>query len=161
MLSVSIPGGNIDLGTVTPGDDATASTTIDVTSNLTLGYHLFVSDTSDTDAMTGAGTIPDWTAAWNAPTTWPAATPGYAGVTVLSATGGKDTGTWGTGTDMSDPSTLKFVGVRNTNPSLLFDNGGPSTGTDSIVVGIRVAPSTTTTAGAYSGTLTFTVVSTP
>jgi hypothetical protein len=161
LLTIAVPGGDIDLGSITTNSDVVSTTTVEVESAASFGYQLLVSDASDTVGLSGPSTLPDWTGAWNTPTTWPAATPGYFGLTVVSATGGKDTATWGTGTTSTDFANLKYVGVRSSNPSVLRARTGPSGGTDQIVVGLRANAPLSQMPGAYTSTLTFTAIAVP
>jgi hypothetical protein len=161
LMTVSVPG-TVSLGATSPSSNAAANFDIQVTSTVTFGYKVYVSDTSDTDGLTGAGTIADWTGAANAPTTWPVASYGYFGATVLAATGGKDTTTWGTGVTDTDYVNNKYVGVRNTTPSLVYDHPtGTSGGTDTVTMGLRVAAGPSQAPGAYAGNLTVTVLANP
>lgn len=160
LLTISIPTGNIAFGSTMPGTNALSVANVDVTSTLTAGYKLYVSDGSDTAGMTGAGTLPDWTAAWDDPQPWPQANYGYFGATLLTGTN-KDTTEWGTGTLPNDWTNVKYVGVRNTTPSLLVDRPGPTGATDTFQVGVRAAPALGQAAGTYSTTLTFTAIANP
>ncbi len=160
LLSISVPSGNLAFGSTMPGTNVTGTRDVQVTSTLSAGYRLYVSDASDTAGMTGAGTLPDWTAAWDDPQPWPQATHGYFGVTLLTGPG-KDTVEWGTATLADDWTNAKYVGVRNTTPSLLVNRGGPTGATDTFKVGVRAAPSAAQAAGSYSTTLTFTVLANP
>ena len=160
LLTISIPTGNIAFGSTLPGTNATSIANVDVTSTLTSGYKLYVSDGSDTAGMTGAGTLLDWTAAWDDPQPWPQASYGYFGATLLTGTN-KDTTEWGTGTLPTDWLNVKYVGVRNTNPTLLVNRPGPTAATDTFGIGVRAAPGSSQAAGAYSTTLTFTAIANP
>jgi hypothetical protein len=161
QLTVAIPGGNVALGTLAPNSNGSSNLDVQVTSSVTFGYKLYVSDTSDTVGMSGTGTMPDWTGPWNSPTSWPAATYGYFGLTLLAAPGGKDTAAWGTGTLANDYANLKYVGVRNTTPTMVWERTSAFVGTDTVSLGVRAAPNTSITSGAYSTTLTITAIANP
>jgi hypothetical protein len=153
----------VALGTVIPGGDVAATSSVDVSTTGGDGYTLYGRGESDTWTMTsGAYNIPRWTGA-PTPTAWPAGTAGagYFGVTVLAATGGKDTARWGTGTSATDYANLNYGGLRKTVDLALHSRATYSAATDTIQLGWRSNPPLATPPGSYSGTVTLVALANP
>jgi len=166
-ITIATPtGATATLGTALPGTDAVAQSTIDVTTNNATGYTLTASDTSDTAGMTrtpATDTIDDWTGTPTTPTIWTTGTSGtngYFGLTVLTATGGKDTTRWGTGTLATDHTLNKYTGLQTTTTTLQTDpTYNPAT--RSTTVAYRTNPSNGTLPGDYTTTITYTATTNP
>ncbi|MCW2920155.1 MAG: hypothetical protein JWL76_29 [Thermoleophilia bacterium] len=161
-LTVTTPT-TVDIGSTAPGSDVSGSTSIDVTTTGGHGYTVYARGESDTWTMTsGIANIPPWTGG-PTPTTWPTGGPGagYFGVTLLAATGGKDTAKWGIGTTHSAYTDLKYIGVKKTSDRPLHTRTTYSTGTDVVTVGWRVNPPATLRPGTYRGTVTLVAVANP
>lgn len=155
-------GGTASLGSSLPGEDVTATSSIEVATTNASGYSLTAAGPSDTAAMTAGGnSIPPWTGTDLAPSIWPAGTSGYMGVTVLSATGGKDPVRWGTGVAPDDHSSLAYAGPRQTQPVTLHARTSWSSGTDTIVVAYRANPAAAQPPGSYSTTIAYTATANP
>jgi hypothetical protein len=153
----------VALGSSVPGSDISASSSVDITTTGANGYTLYGRGESDTWTLTsGTYGIPRWTGA-PTPSTWPTGAPGagYFGVTVLSATGGKDTSRWGTGTTASDYGNLKYGGLRKTVDLALHSRTTYSASTDTVQLGWRGNPPLATPPGSYSGTVTLVVLANP
>lgn len=109
--------------------------------------------------MTAGGTtyLPAWTGTPATPTTWAAGTPGYFGLTVLAATGGKDAARWGTGTTATSFATLRYAGLLSTTPTQLRVKA-TAAAPDTVEVAFRVNPSAAQAPGSYSTVITYTAV---
>jgi hypothetical protein len=162
--SISVTtGAAVALGAVLPGSDAVGTSTVDVSTTGGDGYTLYARGESDTWTLTsGTYGIARWTGA-PTPTTWASGAPGagYFGLTVLSATGGKDTATWGVGTVPSDVSNLKYGGLKKTIDLALHSRTTYAATTDTISIGWRANPSMATPPGSYAGTVTVVAVANP
>jgi uncharacterized delta-60 repeat protein len=161
-ISVSVPTGATEAlsALLLPGNDATAQSSIDVTTNNATGYSLGVTDTSNAWGLNrtpAGGTVDDWTGTSATPTTWAAATPGpngYFGLTVLSADAGR-LAKWGAGsTTESDFTNNLYLGLL-TSSSVLQTTAAPATN-DTTTVAYRAAAASGTPAGSYSSTITYT-----
>jgi hypothetical protein len=145
-----------------PGIDTTAQSTLTVTTDATTGYTLQATDSSDTIGMDqpAVDTLADWTGTDAAPTIWTAGTGGYFGIGVLSATGGKDTARWGTGTTATDFANLRFAGLRTTSTTL-HQRTTYSATPDTIVTDYRATFSSAETPGTYSTSVVYTATINP
>ena len=160
-LTIGVPSGAAaTLPTAIAGDDVTTTSTVTVSTNDRAGYTLSAKGPDDVWGMDGPGAsvLPRWTGAPDAPTTWTAGSSGYFGLTVLSATGGKDTARWGTGVAASDFANLRYVGLRLNEPSVLHRRSTFSAATDSITTSYRANAALAQQAGSYSATITYTAV---
>ncbi|MCW2922495.1 MAG: hypothetical protein JWL76_2369 [Thermoleophilia bacterium] len=160
-MTIAIPSGAAStLPQSLAGADSTATSTVTVFTNDRNGYTLTAKGPDDSWGMSGpaAAVLPRWTGAPTAPTTWPAGTSGYFGLTVLSATGGKDTATWGTGTLKDDLATLKYAGLQLSTATVLHRRSSYSAATDTIVSSYRANVGPAQTAGTYTTTITYTAV---
>lgn len=160
-LTVNLPSGASEsLGAAIAGTDVTATTDVEIWTNDRNGYTLSVTGPDDTYGMSGPGgaTIPRWTGAPGAPTSWPAGTAGHFGMTVLAATGGKDTAAWGTGSAATDFGALRYVGLQSGTPAVAHRRAGWSSATDTITTSYRANVGSSQPAGSYSAVITYTVV---
>ncbi len=160
-ITLSITSGASEaLGAALPNQDLTATSDIDVWTNDRNGYVLLVNGPDDVWGMDGPGaaTLPRFTATPDAPTAWPAGTPGYFGFTVLAATGGKDTATWGTGATESSFGTLNYVGLQQSRTAVAHRRNSYSLATDTITTSYRANVAATQQGGAYSTTVEYTVI---
>ena len=80
---------------------------------------------------------------------------------VLSATGGKDTTRWGVGATATSFATLKYAGLDNGVATLLNATSGYDPAPQSIVTTYRANASPTQQPGAYSTTISYSVVANP
>jgi hypothetical protein len=124
------------------------------------GYTLQVHGPDDTWGMDGPGaaTLPRFTAPPDAPAPWPALTPGYFGFTVLAATGGKDTATWGAGATETSFGSLNYAGLQLSRAAIAHRRNSYSLATDTITTSYRANVDVSQAAGAYSTTITYTAV---
>ncbi|MCW2927078.1 MAG: putative haloacid dehalogenase-like hydrolase family protein [Thermoleophilia bacterium] len=162
-LTVGLDAATAAFGVMVPGVDATNQRTISITSDSASGYSLQATGDSDARGMTHSGGvhgIPNWTGTDATPTTWATGVAGYAGLTVVAATGGKDTARWGTATTATDFANLRFAGMRTT-PTTLFTQPGFTGGTEQVDVAFRSNPSPSTPSGTYSANVSFTVTALP
>ncbi|MBC7644647.1 MAG: hypothetical protein H7123_05935 [Thermoleophilia bacterium] len=146
-----------------PLADATASSVLTVATNNTTGYNLTATDASDTIGMVHANlinTVLDWTGTPAAPTTWAAGVSGFFGLTVLSATGGKDTSRWGIGTTPTDYVNNKYVGLRSTTTTL-YNRNTYSAPADTITTSYRINVVSAQLSGIYSTSITYTATANP
>lgn len=164
-LSVSVTASaSITPSPLLAGQDGTATSVLSVTTDNATGYSLTATDGSDTGSLVHSNatdTIPDWSGTPAAPTTWSAGTSGYFGVSVLSATQGKDTARWGTGATATDFPNLKWAGLQSTTATELASRSSYSSGTDSVEVAYRANPAASQQGGTYSGSVAFTLVANP
>jgi hypothetical protein len=163
-LNVVLDNATVPVGSVIAGSDAVATSSVSVTSSNVSGYTLTATDASDTTALqhtTFPDTIADWTGTPASPTAWAPGVSGYFGITVVSATGGKDTARWGTGTLASDLSLNRYAGLRASTATLLFARAAYAAGTDTIVTSYRTNPSATQRPGAYAESVSYTVTANP
>ena len=77
---------------------------------------------------------------------------------MLASTSGKDTGTWGAGTDFSDLTALQFAGF-GTIPTVLATTS--TTGVENVTLGARLNPTGSTPVGSYSGQMDVIAVANP
>jgi hypothetical protein len=160
-----VVGGSIDLGTGLPGVDAFGTSTINVTCNSPGGYQVLGRDESDSWALQrtpATDDIADRQDGSLAPIVWSAGTPGFFGVTVRDATGGR-LAKWGAGTGWpeTDVTSNRYTGLENTSDVLLHERTTYSLATDTVVLTSRVNADATTLSGAYDGTITVTAVANP
>ncbi len=162
-MTVSVTSGSSETlqpSPALPGDDATATSDITVNTSSSTGYQLLAGVPDPARVLrSGDSVIPTWTAI-TYPTTWTRGVSGYAGMTVLAATGGKDTAKWGTGTTERDFENLKYSGMTPYLNSM-HARKGYSASTDTITVGYRVNAPPSAPRGVYTGTVTFTAVANP
>jgi hypothetical protein len=162
-LSVVSTTATIAPALLSVGMDGSAATTLQAWTNNATGYTLAATDTSDTVGMTqppAIDTLPDWTGTNATPTSWAPGTPGYFGLSVLTATGGKDTARWGLGTLPAEYSNLKYVGLRTT-ATQLYVRPTYSAATDTIQTAYRADFSGGELAGTYNTTITYTATANP
>jgi hypothetical protein len=170
-LTIGVDSGTKSLGTMLAGTDVTATSVITVTSNNASGYTLDATDASNTgSASCSAGAcaglwMPDWSGTSATPTTWAAGSAGaggWFGVTVLSVTGTTTTklAKWGTGTTATDFANNKYAGLT-TSASTLHSTSSYFSGSDTITTAYRAIASTSTVAGSYSATISYSVVANP
>ena len=151
----------VPLGTVLPGEDAYGSASFQVSTSAARGYTLQTTTIVDgRGPWSGTVAIPTWAGTPGTPSSWSAGSPGF-GVTTLSATPGKDTARWGTGTTATDIANLKYAGPSHTTPTSLFSRTSYSAATDTVVMGIRANAPANTKPGFYSTTLTVTAFANP
>jgi hypothetical protein len=160
-----VVGGSIDLGSRLPGVDAFGTSTIDVACNSPGGYQVLGRDESDTWALQrtpATDDIADRQDGSLAPIVWTAGTPGFFGVTVRDATGGR-LAKWGAGTGWpeTDVTNNRYTGLENSTDVLLHERTTYSLATDTVVLTSRVNADAGTLSGAYDGTLTITAVANP
>jgi hypothetical protein len=160
-ITINIPSGlGESFGTATPNTDVTSTSDIEVWSNDRNGYTLLASGPDDTWGMDGPGaaTIPRFTAPPDAPASWPALTPGYFGFTVLAATGGKNTSTWGTGATATSFGTLNYAGLQSSRSAVVHRRNSYSLATDTITTSYRANVAPLQQGGAYTTTVQYTVL---
>ncbi|MCW2960991.1 MAG: putative haloacid dehalogenase-like hydrolase family protein [Thermoleophilia bacterium] len=164
-LTVSV-GSTMPLGTVLPGTDAFGSSSVNVTTDSASGYQLTAHDESDTwglaELVTNTATIPDRQNGAVAPASWPAGAAGFVGITVRDATGGR-LAKWGTGTGTAQGDMINnlYTGLENSSEVELHRRSSYSLVTDTVVLTVRLNPSTTQKAADYDGLLTLTAVALP
>lgn len=162
-LTLSLPdGAALDLGTTVPDQNRVASMRLRVTTSNVSGFTLHATGADDAVglARAGGGGLPWWTGTPAAPTPWPEATSGHVGVTVLSATGGKDAARWGPGATSTSYATLNYAGLRTSTPTVLHATTAAGTDHDT-VLGVRARISGATLLGSYSTALVITAVANP
>jgi hypothetical protein len=164
IISLDCGGTTVNLGNITPGTPVTGNSTCTATTNANGGYTLSVKrdDASGTtmDKDTEPTTeIPDKTA-WNptAPNaiTW---TGTGLGFTVYDSSATKNTTWWGTGLTINDSNNL-YAGFPDTQQNIMVHTSYSdiSTATD---IGYKLDVPPTQKSGAYSGAITYEVVTTP
>ncbi|MCW2926998.1 MAG: siaA, partial [Thermoleophilia bacterium] len=143
-----------------PGQDLTTTSTVTVSTNDRSGYALSAKGPDDSWGLDGPGAavLPRWSGAPDAPTLWAPGVSGAFGLTVLSATGGKDTATWGSGSSKDDLTNLRYVGLQLSNAAVLHRRTTYSAGTDSITTSYRANVDPTQVSGTYVATVTYTAV---
>lgn len=155
-------GPTLALGRVVPGEDLVGSATFQVTSDNAHGYSAFVSGPSDSWGMSdGIGGATHEIPGRGSPAAlqaWPANTSGYFGLSVLSATGGKDAVRWGAGTTTGDLGTLNWGSPWKSRQLLLHSRGTYDPTMQSIETAIRVNAALDQDPGTYTTTLTFTAI---
>jgi hypothetical protein len=151
------------LGTALPGADTAVGHDVQVNTTNASGYTLTATGPSDTYGMTDgtAPHVPRWSGAPGSPTAWAAGTSGGFGLTVVSATGGKDTARWGTATSETDYANGRYVGLMSSTSALLHATTGFNAATDTVRVGFRGNVDASVPPGPYSATVTFTAVANP
>jgi hypothetical protein len=159
-VTVGVDSPTVAIPALGPSANSVGTTTVTISSLNETGYTLSATDASDTVGLTGASNIPDWTGTNATPTTWPIGTGGYFGLSVLSVSGTTTTKDpkWGTGSTANDFTNNKYAGLRNSTAVTLHNRPDFSTLDDVITFGYRVSSSASTPAGAYSSTVTITVV---
>jgi hypothetical protein len=160
-LTLTIPSGATEsLGTGSASTDQTATSDLQVWTNDRNGYSLLVRGPDDAWGMDGPGaaTIPPFTAPPDAPAAWPALTPGYFGFTVLAATGGKDTASWGTGATATSFGTLNYVGLQQSRAAVAHRRNSYSLATDTITTSYRANIDAVQAAGSYTTTVEYTLI---
>lgn len=161
-LTLTVDSATADAGIVSPGVDSSSTSLITVATTNVDGYTITATDESDTIAVDCGcgGSLPDWSGTGSIPTAWDAGISGYMGVTVLDATGGRLV-KWGTGVgSATDVTTNLYAGLDATTPATMHAASTATTG-DTLSVQYRLNPLTTTPAGAYSGSVTYTAVANP
>lgn len=163
-MTITLSSTSIGLGPLTPGSDATGSTTIEVTSNALGGYTLAATDSDDASGLscTCGAAIADWTGTGSTPTEWSAGTPGGIGITVRGATGGR-LGKWGggTGTSEGDHAANRYAGLRASTSTVLHSTTGYDTSAHQVQATARANVGTSQGAGNYTGALTLTLTANP
>jgi hypothetical protein len=166
-ISITITAGStINLGTIVPSDHYlynNYSSTLSVTTNGN-GYQLLVSDGTagnNSSLQSGSNYIPDYPMSIASPTTWDTCStpPCYGfGLSVYSASN-KNTTQWGTGTTPTDPNN-KYAAIPQTN-TVINTKSGYSASADTTGVAYAIKLPSSQPQGAYSGTITYTIVGTP
>ncbi|MCW2922819.1 MAG: Por secretion system C-terminal sorting protein [Thermoleophilia bacterium] len=143
-----------------PGVDVTATSSVDVWTNDRNGYTLTATGPDDAWGMDGPGAavLPRWSGAPALPTTWAPGVSGAFGLTVLSASGGKDTAAWGAGSTRTDFTNLRYVGLQLNTPAVLHRRNSYSAATDSIVTSYRANVAANQQAGVYNASVTYTAI---
>ncbi|MCW2925334.1 MAG: Laminin sub domain 2 [Thermoleophilia bacterium] len=144
------------------GVDAVGTATFQATTTNAHGYTMYVSGPSDTWGMSDGialanHTIPGRGTA-GTPTSWPAGTAGFFGVSVLSATGGKDTTRWGAGTDTSNLGALNWGWGSRSTPLMLHTRAAFDPAAQQVQLAVRANPGALTDPGRYTTTLVLTAV---
>lgn len=149
-------------GPVQPQSDAVGQATFEVTTTNFHGYTAWIEGPSDTWAMSDGlpGSTHELPGIGTPGTTssWPAGTSGYFGISVLSATGGKDTSRWGTGTSTGDLNALKWGWGAPSNRLLLVNRTAYDPAVQQIVTAFRANVPATQDPGRYTTTMVFTAV---
>ncbi len=159
--SITIPDGAPAFGSVLPGTTVTTSSRLEVATTDPDGYQLLANDPDDDGDFVGTSTIPRWSSEPTSPGAWPIGTPVGFGMTVLSATGGKNPA-WGAGTTLQDVSLLNWIGLRQATMGTLHERTSDTGGTpDTVVVGFRLGTSGTAPPGSYASTVTYTILPRP
>lgn len=154
-------GATANLGTALPSDTRTTGSTVEVATNAAGGYQLHANGNTDTDAMSGpAPAVVRHRPGGVEPIAWPLADWGF-GLAVASASGGKDTTRWGSGTTPASVSTLNYAAPTATTSTLLHQRTSYDTDPDEVVVGYRVTLDGAQPPGSYSGTVTYTATALP
>jgi hypothetical protein len=166
-ISITVPG-SISIPSVGASSTVTTQFDADMTCSSSSACSLLISAPSGAAAMMhtdGHHFIPPY--APTPPSAWAAGGPAALGVTVLSATDdyfnmGKNAATWGSGTDFSDLSMLKFAGATPTSTTLYTSEGffGTYPSSNSVTIGLRL-DTNATTAGSFAGVITLVAVDTP
>jgi hypothetical protein len=156
--TVALGGGGAQL----PGADAVGTATFQVTTTNVHGYSAYVAGPSDawamSDGLAGANhQIPGFGTAGATPGSWAAGAPGF-GVSVVSATAGKDTSRWGTGIDTSNLALLKWSWGSATSPLLLHARSAYDPAAQQVGIAVRANAPPATDPGQYTTTLVFTAV---
>jgi len=162
-LTVTAGPAALSFGTLVPSTANVLVTNLTVTTNTTRGYTLTATDNHASNAMTsGLYGIPDWTGTGVTPTLWPTTTHGFGGITVLSATGGRDS-KWGAAASAlpDDTDASNYAGLALSPAATLHTSVGPTAPTDMIALGVRIQPSVTTPAGNYSSIISISVLANP
>jgi hypothetical protein len=145
-----------------PGQDALGTATFQVVTSNVHGYSAYVTGPSDTwamsDGLTGATHEIPGRGTVGTPTAWAPGTAGFFGVSVLSATGGKDTSRWGAGTDTSNLNLLNWGWGGRATPMLLNTRSAYDPLAQDISMAIRANAPPTADPGTYTTTLVFTAV---
>lgn len=167
-ITIGLDSTTRSLGTLTPGVDMAATTTVSIDTTNASGYSLTATDPSDTTSLvrTSGGTFEDWTGTGASPTTWTEGTTGasgYFGATVVGTGGGAvpKLAKWGTGTTATDYVANRYAGLIATTAALLHERSTATSSTATITIGWRGNPATTTPAGDYSTTVTLSAVANP
>jgi hypothetical protein len=157
-MTVSLPGGSsANMGPVAPGQDVQVAFDVDVATDNEDGWSLFARGESDTYALSDGLSGPTNQIARRTTPTWLGLVSGFGGITVLSAPGGKATGTWGSGTTGSDYANLLYTWPMATQPTMIHSYAS-SVVTQTVQLSARVNPALTTAARVMSGRLDFTAV---
>lgn len=164
-ITVSVDAVNVALSgaPILPGVNATGATVVSVSTDNATGYTLWARDGSDAAGAMhsdGVATVPDWSGSVSAPTSWASGTAGYFGITLLAATGGKDTTRWGIGSTSTDYANLRYAGLPAADASIHVRPTNTST-TDAIELSYRVNSSSSQKAGSYSANVTYTATMNP
>jgi hypothetical protein len=169
-LSLAVDSPTIALESALPGEDVFGTSTITVETDNANGYTLSASDTSDSYGMSCAcgGSIADWTGTSTTPTTWPASYAGFAGLAVRDTTGTTTNrlAKWGTanpsGWPESNVTDTRYAGLSQSGSVLLHaTSSGTPVGGDDVLATYRVDVSSTTRAGSYAGTVSYTLTANP
>jgi hypothetical protein len=156
--TVALGGGAATL----PGTDVSGTATFQVTTTNVHGYTAYAYGPSDTwamsDGLSGATHVIPGRGAVNSPTAWPAGTSGYFGLSVLAATGSKDTARWGTGTTATDYANLNWGWGGTSTGLMLNTRSAYDPAAQNIDLAVRANPPATADPGQYTTTLVLTAV---
>lgn len=148
----STPSG-INFGnSVTQSVNGVSAHELEVGTNATGGYSVFIRHTSD--LTNGSDTISNHTGTNASPTSFPAAGTEAWGYTTLDS----DLGGTGDNDRFTNPGG-EWAGFTTSN-ELVMDNSNAVSGTETALVGHQVGISSTTPAGTYQTTIVYTVAST-
>jgi hypothetical protein len=169
-LTLSVDAASQNLGLLTAGGDASASSVVTVTTDAPTGYTLSAADQDNAWALTDGGTnwINDWTGTVGSPTAWAPGTNGCGalpsscfGLTLLSTTGAiTKPPAWGTGTLPTHYATNNYAGLSATAQPIASRNTF-SAGPDTITTAYRTNLGATQAPGAYAATITYTAIINP
>ena len=152
----------VDLPPVVGSGTTSSTSTVLVTTTDPNGYTLRASGMPDNWGLRSStgDELPRWTGSGARPTPWPVSEGPYFGMSVVSATGGKDTGRWGTGASHTNYSNLNYVGLGFASPVLLHTHGAAATDHE-IVTSYRATIDANQPPGQYTTTTTYTVTANP
>jgi hypothetical protein len=156
-----------------PGQNATASSVVTVTTDNATGYTLLAADESDSwgAQSSGGDTIPDWTGDQAMPTVWDTGGGwdwdlGYWGITVRSVSGGANQrlAKWGDlvgGHAATDFANNRYAGLDEATSATLHTSAVAAPGGHQVTTTYRTNRSDLQPAGAYTGRVTYTVIANP